>query len=154
MCLRFAATYFLAPDLEYFYSWKNHLGALAIIFAVTYALFFFKVLGGGDAKLASAFALWVGLSGLTPFLFYMSVAGALLSIIILSLRRWKPVKEPTKDSWIDRAQKGSNEVPYGIAIFIGAILSFLENWIFRTGCSGRSCHSNIFYGDLKRVINR
>jgi len=122
----YLAVMFLAPDSDYFSKWQSHILAFVIVFIVTYALFFFKLFGGGDAKMLSAFSLWVGMSGLVSFLFSMALTGAVLSLATLSLRRWKPVKNPIKDSWIEKAQKGENKVPYGIAIFLGAIISFWQ----------------------------
>ncbi len=122
----FLAVTFLAPESTYFDTWKSHILAAVMIFIITYALFFFKLFGGGDAKLLSALALWVGLSGLIPLLFAMAMMGAVLSISTLALRQWKPVKNPTKDSWIEKAQNGENKVPYGVAIFVGAVTSFWQ----------------------------
>ncbi len=117
---------FLAPDSSYFASWKSHAVALVIVFSITYAMFYFGVFGGGDAKLISAFSLWAGVAGLIPLLFFTALGGALVSIATLALRKWKPVKKTVKDSWIEKAQQGENKVPYGVAIFVGALVSFWQ----------------------------
>jgi prepilin peptidase CpaA len=116
-------TYF-TKDVTFFSNWQSHAIAGVMVFIITYALFHFNMLGGGDAKLISAFALWVGLSGLMSFLFFMALAGGLLGVATILLGKWKPVKKPVKGSWIYKAQAGKKEVPYGIAIFIGALVSF------------------------------
>ena len=120
----FLAVLFFAPDISFFGSWKNHLFAAVFMFAVTYGLFHFKLIGGGDSKLLTSFALWSGVQGLMPLLFMMAVTGGVLGGSTLALNKWKPIKKPTKDSWIDKSQGGQKDVPYGIAIFVGAIFSF------------------------------
>ena len=122
----YLAVTFLAADGDYFFSWKSHLVAALGMFVVTYLLFYFRLIGGGDSKLLSVYALWVGLAGLVPFLVMMSLMGGLLGIATLALRKWKPFKDPAKGSWIDKAQSGAQEVPYGIAIFVGAVITFWQ----------------------------
>lgn len=122
----FLGAMFFAPEAAFFSSWKSHLFAALIIFGVTYALFYFKLIGGGDSKLLSVYALWVGLGGLIPFLFFMAVIGGILGASTLALRKWQPVKEPAKGGWIEKAQSGAQDVPYGIAIFAGAIIAFWQ----------------------------
>lgn len=121
----FAFVNLFAPEAEYFSSLLSHFVALGIVFAITYALFATKTLGGGDAKLCSAYALWVGVQGLAPLLFFMGLVGGILGLLTLGLAKRKVVEKPKKDSWLDKAQKGQREVPYGIAITAGAILAFI-----------------------------
>lgn len=124
--LSFLFVTFMAPELDIFASWKSHLFSAIFIFFVTYILFFFKVIGGGDSKVLTVYALWVGFAGIMPLMFFMACAGGVLGIATLALRKWKPVKAPVKGSWIEKAQAGGQDVPYGIAIFIGAIASFWQ----------------------------
>ncbi len=107
-----------------------HIGAALLVLMVTGAMFALKQLGAGDSKFATAIALWVGLQGLAPFLFYMVLTGGVIAGISLSLRKWKPVKGVVEGSWIDAAQKGSGNVPYGIAIAVGAFVGFLFQGYF------------------------
>ncbi len=120
----FIVATFLAPDISFFASWKSHLIAGGFVFALSYALFYFKFIGGGDSKLLSVYALWVGLSGLLPLFFFMALVGGVFGALTLALHKWKPVKKPVKGSWIEKSQKGAKDVPYGIAIFIGALVAF------------------------------
>ncbi|MEZ5814156.1 MAG: prepilin peptidase [Alphaproteobacteria bacterium] len=109
----------------------SHLLGGLVVFGVTLAMFMGGVFGGGDSKLASAFSVWLGLKGLIPFVFYMSVAGGLLALAALALKKWKPVKNPKPESWIARVQAGESKVPYGVAIVMGALVSFVEIGYFR-----------------------
>ncbi len=126
----FLVTSIFAGDVTFFASWKSHLLSAVIIFAVTYGLFHFKLIGGGDSKLLSVYALWVGLQGLMPFMFFMALAGGVLGVTTLALKKWQPIKNPAKDSWIEKAQAGKQEVPYGIAIFTGALAAFINAGYF------------------------
>jgi prepilin peptidase CpaA len=126
----FLAVTLMAPDMGYFASWKSHLLSAGSVFAVTFLLFTTKVIGAGDSKLCTAYALWTGLLGLPSLLFFMTVCGGLLGLITLALRKWKPVKDPCQGGWFDRAQQGASEVPYGIAIVFGAIIAFIQEGYF------------------------
>src|SRR6218665_148176 len=55
-----------------------HLGAGGIVFVFCFALFALNVMGGGDAKLLTASAVWFGFNNsLFEFLLYVSIFGGL-----------------------------------------------------------------------------
>lgn len=112
-----------------FASWKSHLGSFVCILLVTMAMFSFRIMGAGDSKMASAIALWLGWGGLVPFLFYMTMAGGVLAVISVMLKKYKPLKMPLPKliagTWLENAQAGTNKVPYGIAIAAGALIAFI-----------------------------
>ena len=110
--------------LEFFASWKNHVAAAVAMFALTFLMFIAKVIGAGDSKLCAAFALWVGLTGLAPYLFYMAVLGAVLGAATKIMGRKAFFVSPKEGSWIARSQAGEAGVPYGIAICFGAVIAF------------------------------
>lgn len=122
----FLATKIFASDISFFSAWTSHVIAAVAVFGVTYVLFYVRIIGGGDAKLLTVYGLWAGLSGLMPLFFWMALIGGVLGLSTLALRKWKPVKAPAKGSWVEKAQSGSQEVPYGIAIFIGALAAFWQ----------------------------
>ncbi len=105
----------------------SHLASGGIVLVITALMFALKSLGAADSKLGTAYALWMGVPGLLPFLFYMALLGGALGVAALVLRKWKPVKSPAKDSWVDQVQGGASKVPYGIAIVFGAICGFVQN---------------------------
>jgi prepilin peptidase CpaA len=108
----------------------SHLMAGGVTFAGTFLLFYLNLLGGGDAKLLSVFALWVGMSSLLSFLFYVTLAGGLMGIATLFLQKYKPVKVAGVSGWVDAAQAGQQKVAYGPAIFFGAACSFIQKGYF------------------------
>ena len=120
----FAVAFFVSP--ESFGSWKEHLGAFAIILIVTYIMFMVGMMGGGDSKFGSALALWVGVHGLLSFVFWMGLMGGILGGISLYFKKKKPVQNPKEGSWIAQVQMGRNAVPYGIAISFGAWAGLLQ----------------------------
>lgn len=124
----FPAYFFAAP--ETFEEIWRHLAAMLIMFVVTYLMFIFRMMGGGDSKLGSAFALWVGLKGLFPFLLYMAFIGGIVGVVSLVMKKVKPFSSPDPESWAGQVQAGKNAVPYGIAIAGGAVIAF-----FHTGIS-------------------
>jgi prepilin peptidase CpaA len=101
-----------------------HLAAGAIVFSVCFALFAFNVMGGGDAKLLTASAVWFGLTfSLFEFLIYVSFLGGVLTLAILSLRAHTNTilasGLPVPDSLVM-----AKKIPYGIAIGVGAFLAY------------------------------
>ena len=60
----------------------SHVGAAAAVLAVVFVFFAFGWIGGGDAKLAAATALWFGFAHLVDYLFYASLIGGALTLFI------------------------------------------------------------------------
>ncbi len=113
----FVLAYFV--DATSFAPLWQHITAALAMFVISYIMFTFKIMGGGDSKLATALALWLGLKGLLPFVIILSLAGGLVGGATLYLRNKKPFNNPKKGSWIEVAQSGGNAVPYAVAISIG-----------------------------------
>jgi Flp pilus assembly protein protease CpaA len=113
----FAVAFVFSP--ESFGRWWEHVGAFALMFAITFSMFSLGMLGSGDTKLGSVLALWVGLKGLMIYLLYMTVAGGLLGLASLVLRRKKIFPDAPQESWVAKVQDGKSVVPYGIAISFG-----------------------------------
>ncbi len=123
--LVFAMDYFGAKDFEIFSSLSVHLISAAIVFVFTAILFALKVFGAGDAKMASAFALWVPLADLPTYLIMMTFAGGVLGLASLMFQK-VPLKTHLGSKWIETLQKGGSAVPYGIAISIAVLFIFIE----------------------------
>ena len=61
-----------------------HLMAGLLVFCVCFALFAFNVMGGGDAKLLTASAVWFGFNvSLFGFMIYVALFGGILTFAIL-----------------------------------------------------------------------
>src|SRR3954470_5731745 len=62
------------------------LGAI-LVFGICFALFALNVMGGGDAKLLSAAAIWFGYDPvLLSFLIYVGIFGGVVTLAILVIR--------------------------------------------------------------------
>ena len=64
----------------------SHLGAMAVVLAVAFFCFACGWIGGGDAKLAAATALWLGFGHLFDYLVYASLLGGALTVLIVQFR--------------------------------------------------------------------
>lgn len=99
----------------------SHLGAGAAVLAVTFTLFACGWIGGGDAKLAAATALWLGFEPLPSYLIYSSLFGGLLTLAILQYRIMPLPAALASQDWAVRLHRANAGVPYGIALAAGAI---------------------------------
>lgn len=128
-----AASFFMiAPfsgmDLVTF-GWS--LVAALSVFAACFALFALNVMGGGDAKILSAAALWYGFNiDLVAFLGFTGIYGGFLALIVLMIRANQnvllisPIPIPMH-FFKDRAG-----IPYGVAIGAAAFSTFPDTAIF------------------------
>lgn len=114
----FAVAFLLSPDS--FGPLSHHLGALAVVFVTTYLMFIAGLMGGGDSKLGTALALWVGAKAVLVYVFWMTALGGVLGLVSLWIARKKPFKNPPLGGWVATLQEGKNAIPYGIAITFGA----------------------------------
>ena len=101
-----------------------HLAAGLIVFAVCFTLFAMNIMGGGDAKLLTACAVWFGLNtSLVEFLIAVSFLGGVLTILILMLRG----REDTilaAGIPVPHLLFTAKKIPYGIAICLGGFLAY------------------------------
>jgi len=95
-----------------------HLLLALGVFLVCAALFAARMLGGGDAKLASVIFLWAGLSLSIPALTLISVIGTLVSLISLATRNMKP-DQHSQPMRALAMFSGTRGVPYGVALALG-----------------------------------
>lgn len=93
-----------------------HLGAGALLLIAGFALFAIGIIGGGDAKLLAASALWFGWSGMFPYVILMTLIGGLLALVILGLRRFVPPQAWSGQAWLIDLRSGEHGIPYGVAI--------------------------------------
>lgn len=103
-------------------SW--HIAAALVVFAACFALFAINVMGGGDAKLLTAVALWYGFNGsLLHFLVYTGYLGGLLTILIILLRaNWD--KLATVGIRLPETMMAARKIPYAIAIGAAGLLTY------------------------------
>lgn len=87
-------------------------------------MFALNWLGGGDAKLMAATLLWLGVPSLTPFILYTALAGGGFCLLLMTARSHLPFFAQTGPGWVMRLMQPKGDIPYGVAIAIGALLAY------------------------------
>jgi prepilin peptidase CpaA len=112
-------------------SWAFVLWALAaggVTFALCAALFALRLIGGGDAKLIAAMALWTQFWAMPRFFVVMALAGGVLAAAFLLKARFaRPTVSATADATANSTETPIQQerVPYGVAIAVAGIDFFL-----------------------------
>jgi prepilin peptidase CpaA len=101
-----------------------HIGAGGMVLAVAFGCFAMGWIGGGDAKLAAATALWFGFDHLMPYLFYASLLGGALTLLLLCFRTLPLPQYLAAQEWVQRLHDKKSGVPYGIALAAAALLVY------------------------------
>jgi prepilin peptidase CpaA len=102
----------------------GHASAGMLVLAVGFVLFACGWIGGGDAKLAAATALWFGWPHLLDYMLFASLLGGALTLALLQFRRFTlPASIATMD-WVVRLHRPGGGVPYGIALAAAALLVY------------------------------
>ena len=99
----------------------SHLGAGCVVLVAASGLFCRGIIGGGDAKLAAAAALWLGFDHLLPYLLYASLLGGALSVGLIWFRMAPPPDWLARHDWAQRLHGKDAGVPYGIALAAAAL---------------------------------
>lgn len=108
----------------------RHLLCGLCVLALTFLFFAFRWIGGGDAKLAAATALWLGFDHLWDYGIYAALFGGALTVSILIMRRWPLPRILVTQDWIARLHDDDNGVPYGIALAVAGLLLYPETRIW------------------------
>ncbi len=113
--------YLIQIDMQAFlWHWVLFLAVLVI----GIALFSIGAVGGGDAKLAAATALWLGWEHTLAYFFLASMIGALLTLMILRLRSNLLPASLIRVEWVTRLYRADSGIPYGIALGVAAVLVY------------------------------
>ena len=102
----------------------SHVGAAAAVLVVVFVFFTRGWIGGGDAKLAAATVLWLGLAHLADYLVYASLFGGALTLLIIQFRAMPLPQLFTGREWAERLHRSDGGVPYGIALAAAALLVY------------------------------
>jgi prepilin peptidase CpaA len=118
----------------------NSLSGFGLGIALLFIPFALGLLGAGDVKLVGAIGAVLGVTWIPRVLFYSVLAGGLLALLSLAVRRfqWSVLKETWLDVKLlvtsrgtvlpasvgDRDIKGAHTIPYGVAIGLGTLIAF------------------------------
>jgi prepilin peptidase CpaA len=105
----------------------------AVLFIILFILYARGYLGGGDVKLLSALAIGLSFTSLLQLLTVMSLAGGVIALLHLALRRLpRPSLPPVGSSFVRRIyaiERWRNlrraPLPYGVAIAAGGIWALI-----------------------------
>lgn len=93
------------------------------VLVVGFLLFAGNIIGGGDAKLLAATAVWTGFEAfLLPFMYWTVIAGGLMALALLAARQFVPQAE-AYPPFINHLLKKQNGIPYGVAIMVGGLIA-------------------------------
>ncbi len=105
--------------------WLRALIGAAIVLVLGYIIFLLRWMGGGDIKLFTVNALWVGHALLPEYVILVGLIGGAMSLAVLVARRWAPAVYARKEGRIPpRILQVDEPLPYGLAIS-SAFLYFL-----------------------------
>ncbi len=108
-----------------------HLLAGLAMLAISFTFFAKGWIGGGDAKLFAATAIWMGWSNLLEYVLIASVLGGALTIVLLSLHNLPMPNILAKQYWLNRLHTLENGIPYGLALAAGGIYIYPYTDIFQ-----------------------
>jgi prepilin peptidase CpaA len=98
------------------------VGAGALVVVMT--LFAFGWIGGGDAKLFAATALWLGPSDILAYTLITTLLGGGLTLLLLSFRGLPLPSALVGQTWLLRLHDPQEGVPYGLALAAGGLFIF------------------------------
>ncbi len=103
--------------------WQGALVLAGLVFAIGFALYSFRLLGGGDVKFLAVVALWAGPAQITAFMLSTAVIGGLLAMMATTpLRLLLPYMAAATGVHADVRQLMKLQIPYGIAIAAGGLV--------------------------------
>jgi prepilin peptidase CpaA len=102
-------------------AWGGHVAAGLVALAAGFAMFAAGWIGGGDAKLFAATALWFGFGDLLSYALIAALIGGALTIALLTVRRVPLPGLLIRQGWIARLHDHRSGVPYGVALAAGAL---------------------------------
>ena len=111
-----APIYWWSAQLPFWPVITIHVGVACAVFVLLAIAFYIGMMGGGDVKLAAALALWFSANDTLRFLVFMSIAGGILSVVVMVTHRL-------------RNKEGKPEIPYGVAIAIGGLAILAQRFL-------------------------
>lgn len=112
----------------------SHAGAGAAVLIVAFICFTQGWIGGGDAKLAAATVLWLGVGHLADYLIYASLLGGALTMALIHFRTMPMPHMLMGREWAERLHRQDAGIPYGIALAVAALVVYPQTeWMTALG---------------------
>lgn len=100
------------------FGWVSHGLAVLAMFVVGLLLFSRGWMGGGDIKVLVAVAGWTGLAGLPMQLAYVAIAGGMLALVLIIVRRGLAATGRGPEV-LPKLFRIDAPLPYAVAILFG-----------------------------------
>jgi prepilin peptidase CpaA len=110
-----------------------HLACGATMLVMTFGMFAWGWIGGGDAKLAAATAIWLGFDHVGDYAVSASLLGGLLTLLILGLRICPLPGFLLARQWIARLHEPGAGIPYGVALASAGLILYPAIWLRAAG---------------------
>ena len=107
-----------------------HLACGMGVLALTFAMFAMNWIGGGDAKLAAATAVWVGFDHLGDYGLDTALIGGALTLAIIYGRLIPLPRFMVGIDWVTRLHERGAGIPYGIALAIAGLLVYPDTGVW------------------------
>lgn len=114
----------------------EHAVVFLLVLGIGFALFSAGVIGGGDAKLAAATALWLGYAPLLDYVFNAAMLGGVLALGILALRRHPLPGFAAAWPFALHLHDGKVGMPYGVALAASALVTCPSAPLWRLALPG------------------
>jgi prepilin peptidase CpaA len=102
-----------------------HFAAGALVLVVTFALFAIGGMGGGDAKLLAATAVWMGFGILLlEYLVLGAVFGGLLTLAVLRFRNSPVSTLAAQNMFLRHFADHKTGIPYGVALGVAGLVVY------------------------------
>ncbi len=102
----------------------HHLSCGISVLILTFVLFSFGWIGGGDAKVTAATAVWIGWGNLEDYGIVASMFGGALTLAVLVCRQHPLPLRLAGAPWAERLHEAHNGVPYGIALAAAGLVIY------------------------------
>lgn len=115
-----AIPFWWATGLAFWPDAALQIGVAILVFAIFAGAFAIGAMGGGDVKLIGALALWLPWQAVLGLLMIMSLAGGVLTAVMMIRKRLARSEAPL-------------EIPYGVAIAFGGLWLISERFLYQFG---------------------
>jgi prepilin peptidase CpaA len=102
-----------------------------VVLLLTFTMFSLGWIGGGDAKLAAATALWLGWAHILDYGLIASVLGGIITLGLLLGRRMQLPAWASRLNWLSRLHHPETGVPYGIALAAAGLALYPQTQLWR-----------------------
>lgn len=112
------------------YGW--HFAAGGTVLAVTFTVFAIGGMGGGDAKLLTATAVWMGFNiTLLQYLVLGAMLGGALTLLILLFRNSPMAAYSSSNVFLRHFADEKAGIPYGVALGVAGLMTYPETELVR-----------------------